>query len=177
MDTQTFYATAAVLCFTLLGFWWIVVQFRHTELTRETGPRRFAFLVSLHFVLPGLVSLASLLATGALWRVAFGLAGVTGIAAAVIGLSDSTIRSGPLGRIGRVAWLAVPLYAALTLVAVDPGLAGSVLGLQPLQVEGLILVVVLLVGIMLAWLLFTEPLAPRGVDQPAAEHVSPTVTR
>jgi hypothetical protein len=173
MDTQTFYATASVLCFTLLGFWWIVVQFRHAELTRETGPRRFAFIVSLHFILPGLVSLASLLATGALWRVAFGLAGATGIAAAVIGLMDGTMRSGPLGRIARLAWLVLPLYAALTLVAVDPSIAGSALGLVPLQVEGLILVVVLLLGIMLAWLLFTEPLAPREVGELAPEPAMP----
>jgi len=60
MDTTTFYAASSSLFFTLLGFWWVVVQFRHAELTRDAASRRFMFLVSLHFILPRLVSLASL---------------------------------------------------------------------------------------------------------------------
>ena len=65
MDTTAFYTAASALCFTLLGFWWVVVQFRHEELTGDAASRRFMFLVSLHFIVPGLVSLASLLAIGA----------------------------------------------------------------------------------------------------------------
>jgi len=53
LDTTTFYATSSALCFILLGFWWIVVQFRHAELMRNRRLRRFAFLVSLHFIIPG----------------------------------------------------------------------------------------------------------------------------
>ena len=53
MDTTTFYAATSALCFTLLGFWWVVVQFRHEELTRDVASRRFIFLVSLHFIVPG----------------------------------------------------------------------------------------------------------------------------
>jgi hypothetical protein len=80
MNIDAFYSAASALCFTLLGFWWVVVQFRHAELTHDRGPRRFAFLVSLHFILPGLASLASLLAgTGTLWRLTFGITGVTGV--------------------------------------------------------------------------------------------------
>ena len=33
MDTATFYATTSAVSFTLLGFWWVVVQFRHDEMT------------------------------------------------------------------------------------------------------------------------------------------------
>jgi hypothetical protein len=157
VDTGAFYGAAAALCFTLLGFWWVVVEFRHTELTREPGPRRFAFLVSLHFILPGLVSLASLLTTGPLWRVAFGSAGVAGIAALITVMREGTSGSGPLRRIGPLAWVGLPLYALLILFAADPDLAKSTVGLEPLQMEGFLLVFVLLVGIMLAWLLFTYP--------------------
>ena len=35
MDTGTFYATTSAVSFTLLGFWWVVVQFRHEEMTRD----------------------------------------------------------------------------------------------------------------------------------------------
>jgi hypothetical protein len=159
MDTSTFYATASALCFTLLGFWWVVVEYKHDELTTSPGSRHFTFLVSLHFILPGIVSLASLLATGALWRVAFGLAGLTGMLAVIVGMRDIEALPGPVRGLGRAAWLGVPLYGLLTVVAIFPDLARSLLSLEPLQVEGFILLVVLLLGILLAWILFTGPLS------------------
>ena len=162
MDTSTFYATSSALCFTLLGFWWVVVQFRHAELMRNRGLRRFAFLVSLHFIIPGLVSVASLIASGPLWRVAFGLAGVAGIAAVVVGMRDLEGHRGPLRDLGRGAWIGLPLYAFLTLIAVVPELARTSLGLEPLQVEGFVLVVILTLGMLLAWQLFTRPLEEAG---------------
>ena len=157
MDTTTFYAAAAGLFFTLLGFWWVVVQFRHAELTRDAASRRFMFLVSMHFMLPGLVSLASLLATGPLWRVAFGLAGLTGIAAAVAGTRAAGSTSGPLAGLRRIAWVGIPIYTVITAVALAPDVVRSRLGLEPLQVEGMLLLVILLVGILLAWAVFTGP--------------------
>ena len=65
MDTGTFYATTSAVSFTLLGFWWVVVQFRHDEMTQDPGRRRLAFVVSLHFILPGLMSLGALLTADA----------------------------------------------------------------------------------------------------------------
>ena len=38
MDTGTFYATTSAVSFTLLGFWWVVVQFRHDEMTQRPRP-------------------------------------------------------------------------------------------------------------------------------------------
>lgn len=157
MDTTAFYAGAAGLFFTLLGFWWVVVQFRHAELTRDAASRRFMFLVSMHFILPGLVSLASLLATGPMWRVAFGLAGLTGIAAAIAGTRAAGSMPGPLTGLRGIAWLGIPIYAAITAVALAPDVVRSSLGVEPLQVEGLLLLVILLVGILLAWAAFTNP--------------------
>jgi hypothetical protein len=157
MDTATFYSAASALCFTLLGFWWVVVQFRHAELTRDAAARRFMFLVSLHFIVPGLVSLASLLATGPMWRVAFGMAGVTGIAAAIAGTRAGGPMSPLLAGLRRKALLGIPVYAFISLIAVSPELVRTNLGLEPLQVEGLLLLVILLLGILLAWWLFTGP--------------------
>jgi len=157
MDTTTFYSAASALCFTLLGFWWVVVQFRHAELTRDAAARRFMFLVSLHFIVPGLVSLASLLATGPMWRVAFGLAGLTGIAGAIAGTRAGGSISPLLAGLRVKALLAVPVYAVVTLVALAPELVRTNLGLEPLQVEGMLLLLILLLGILLAWWLFTGP--------------------
>lgn len=160
MNQEVFYATAAALCFTLLGFWWVVVQFRHGDLTRTRSTRTFALLVSLQFMLPGFISLASLAAgDGPLWRLVFATAGVAGLASVIAAVRSG---AGPLGLVSRIAWLAAPAYVLLTVIAVLPEAVRSA-GFVPLQVEAFILVALLLIGVLIAWFLFVEP-AP--ADEP-----------
>lgn len=159
MDTAAFYATTSAVSFTLLGFWWVVVQFRHDEMTQDAGRRRLAFVISLHFILPGLMSLGALLTADApiVWRITFGTAGIAGMVAVVVasrGVQDPT---GAIAAIGRAEWLALPLYAVLTIVAISPDVAGSTFGLIPLQVEGIVMTLLVFFGIVFAWALFTEP--------------------
>src|ERR671912_1323943 len=68
-----FYVAFATVCFTLLGLWIIVVQTRHGEWRHSVVHRRRAYGVALHFSLPGLMSLLSLVdpASTALWRGSF----------------------------------------------------------------------------------------------------------
>jgi hypothetical protein len=63
------------VCFTLLGLWIIVVQTRHGEWRHSAIHRRRAYGVALHFSLPGLMSLLSLVdpASTALWRICFAI--------------------------------------------------------------------------------------------------------
>ena len=157
MDTTAFYTAASALCFTLLGFWWVAVQFRHAELTGDVASRRFVFLVSLHFIVPGFVSLASLLAEGPMWRAMFGLAGITGVLSAIAGMRAARGRPNLLGGLNGLAWLGIPIYGLITIVALAPDLVRSNLALEPLQVEGFLLLVILLIGILLAWSVFTAP--------------------
>jgi hypothetical protein len=169
MDTNAFYATASGLCFTLLGFWWVVVQFRHDELTSDGPRRRLAFVVSLHFVIPGIMSLASLLAgdNGLLWRIAFGSAGILGVAAVVIaGRQGVPGATGTLALVQRLEWVVAPLYLVLTLVAIVPESVRG-FGLLPLQVEGYVLSTIVLLGILFAWALFTEPTKKHESDAEA----------
>ena len=159
MDTATFYATTSAVSFTLLGFWWVVVQFRHDQMTLDRGRRRLAFVVSLHFILPGLMSLGALLTGDApiVWRLTFGTAGIAGMVAVVVasrGIEDPT---GAIASIGRFEWVAFPLYAILTLVAFRPEIVQDSIQLAPLQVEGVVMTFLVFLGIMFAWLLFTEP--------------------
>jgi hypothetical protein len=159
MGTATFYATTSAVSFTLLGFWWVVVQFRHEEMTQDPGRRRLAFVVSLHFVLPGLMSLGALL-TGdapAVWRLTFGLAGIAGMTAVVVASRGIKEPTGAIAMIGRYEWIALPLYAVLTLVAIRPDLVQPAVGLAPLQVEGAVMTLLVFLGIIFAWALFTEP--------------------
>jgi hypothetical protein len=159
MDTATFYATTSAVSFTLLGFWWVVVQFRHNEMTQDPGRRRLAFVVSLHFILPGLMSLGALLTTDAplVWRLTFGTAGVVGIIAVVVGSRGVKDPTGVIAALGRYEWLAVPLYLVITLVAINPDAIKSATGLLPLQVEGAVMTLLVGLGILFAWALFTEP--------------------
>jgi hypothetical protein len=159
MDTATFYATASALSFTLLGFWWVVVEFRHDEMTADPGLRRFAFVVSLYFILPGLMSLAALLAGDLplIWRLTFATAGILGMLAVVLGARAASVSNEVAPSIGRWMWLGLPIFAVLTFVAMRPDLVRSALKLEPLQVEGAMLTLLVFLGITFAWVLFTEP--------------------
>jgi hypothetical protein len=55
-----FYVAFATVCFTLLGLWIVVIQTRHAEWRQSAVHRRRAYGVALHFSLPGLMSLLSL---------------------------------------------------------------------------------------------------------------------
>src|SRR5438552_14468664 len=68
---ETFYSSAAGVSFTLLGLWWVVVEFKHDDLVRDALHRRLSYNVMLYFLLPGIMSLMSLLAadTRLLWRI------------------------------------------------------------------------------------------------------------
>jgi hypothetical protein len=159
MDTGTFYATTSAVSFTLLGFWWVVVQFRHDEMTRDPGRRRLAFVVSLHFILPGLMSLGALLTADAplIWRLTFATAGIAGMLAVVLASRGVAEPTGAIEMVGRFEWLALPLYLVLTIVAISPDLLKGATGLAPLQVEGTIMTLLVFLGIVFAWALFTEP--------------------
>ena len=78
-----FYVAFATVCFTLLGLWIVVVQTRHAEWRRSAVHRRRAYGIALHFSLPGLMSLLSLVdpASTMLWRVSFAIVAVGGVMA------------------------------------------------------------------------------------------------
>ena len=184
MDTGTFYATTSAVSFTLLGFWWVVVQFRHEEMTADPGRRRLAFVVSLHFILPGLMSLGALLTGDAplVWRLTFGIAGIAGMIAVVTRRADpdaERARSPPsVGTSGSRC----PCTRSSRSSPSDPTSSSRRLGLAPLQVEGAIMTLLVVLGIIFAWALFTDPAdgrKPRGLDALAARRLqcaSPMVT-
>jgi hypothetical protein len=164
VDFGTFYATTSAVSFTLLGFWWVVVQFRHDEMTQDRGRRRLAFVVSLHFILPGLMSLGALLTQNAplIWRLTFGTAGIAGMVAVLIASRGIKEPTGAIAAIGRYEWLALPLYLVLTVVAFRPELVRDTFQLEPLQVEGVVMTFLVFLGILFAWALFTEPQQTAG---------------
>jgi len=158
MDTQTFYTTVSGISFTLLGLWWVVVQSR--EAWRHDPARRWmAYAVSLHFLLPGAMSVLSLVAPDVpwLWRLTFTTAGLLGVVGAIAILR--TLREEyDCPRIARlIEWIAIPVYAIVALIALVPELIAGAVGLRALQLEGIALAVLIFLGVQMAWILMVEP--------------------
>jgi hypothetical protein len=158
MSISDFYSTASQVSFTLLGFWWAIVQFRYADWVGNSSRRRLAHVISLLFLVPGLISLLSMLSGDDpfLWRLSFGLSGFLSLVATLF-----IVLGGPVEDAAR--WLrpgslfvAAPLFVLVTLFAIAPGLATSLLGLHPLQVEGILLSLIIFLGVSLAWSLFWE---------------------
>ena len=105
------------------------------------------------------MSLGALLTGDApiVWRLTFGTAGIAGMIAVVIASRGITDPTGAIAAIGRFEWIAFPLYLVLTIVAFNPDLVRANTNLAPLQVEGTIMTLLVFLGIVFAWLLFTEP--------------------
>lgn len=154
MDLGAFYGILSGLSFTLLGLWWLACQAREAWLADRSG-RLMAYLVSLHFVLPGAMSLLSLVAPDvpAIWRATFTTAGALGILATLL-IVGALRRHAAVqtGSVRLLQWVALPLYAAVTVVAAVPGVVGGI-GLAPIQVEAILLIVLVLLGTQSAWLL------------------------
>lgn len=155
-----FYIAFATVCFTLLGLWIIVVQTRHGEWRRLAIYRRRAYGVALHFSLPGLMSLLSLIdpASTALWRISFAI--VAGGGAIVLAL----VRGPAPTRLGVAAYLvAVVLYALIAVVAVAPGIVADLgVSARPLRVEAVLLTILVFLGANVAWLLVFDETEPHS---------------
>jgi hypothetical protein len=159
MNTDAFYQTVAGLCFTLLGLWWAVVQFRHDEWMADIAHRRVAYSVHLSFLVPGIMSLGAMTMGDIklIWRLVFISASVFGLAAMLFliasGMPPLGGRLVPLGR-----WLTVLVYALIAIIAAAPNLTLLFAPeLKPLQVEGQLLTLLVFLGASLAWSLLMAP--------------------
>jgi hypothetical protein len=153
---DTFYATSAQVCFALLGLWWVVVQFKYDAFMRDPQRRRTAYNISLYFVLPGAMSLLSLLATEVtiLWRVAFFMASALGVFETLAMLRRKA--AGVELAFARGARLgALVIYFFMALFALVPDLLRA-LGITPLLVEAVLLSLLIFLGIQFAWMFFAE---------------------
>jgi hypothetical protein len=154
------YVVVAQASFALLGLWWVVVQFRHAEWMADTVLRRAAHGISLHFLLPGLMSVMALAAPEhtAVWRISFCAAALIGAAEALrrlgYGRGESSGRASVTGLV-----VLVVAYLVVALLALAPSLLSDLgIGLRPLEAEGMLVGILLFAGANLAWLAFSEPI-------------------
>jgi hypothetical protein len=151
-----FYAAFAPLSFTVYGLWLIVVQTRHADWRRSPAHRRRAYAVSLHFALPGLMSLLALVdpTNATVWRFSFALSGAAG--AIILSYIQFSPIPTPSGRLWQLeSTVSIVLYVLVVLVALAPGAAKD-LG-APIRVEAVLLSLIVFLGINVAWaLMFDE---------------------
>ena len=160
-----FYGAFAPLSFTVFGLWLVVVQTRHADWSRSPEHRRRAYAVSLHFAIPGLMSLLSLVdpADKTLWRVAFAVSAAFG--AGILGYLQFSPIPTPRGRLWLLESLtSIVLYALVVVVAIAPDAVKDVGA--PLRIEAILLSLIVFLGVNVAWaLMFDEVPSAR---EPAA---------
>jgi hypothetical protein len=151
---ETFYATLAQICFTLVGLWWVVVQFKYEALMTSPQGRLTAYAASMHFVAPGLIALVSVLTIDqvSMWRLGSAVGSLLGIIAA-----GAAIRAGLLNRLQKAQELV--LLILFIVLGVLSFVSAPLLGLKPLLVEALVNVAVIVLGVQFAW----QMLAARNV--------------
>ncbi len=156
MDINTFYAVTAATCFTLVGLWWSVVKSKPQWLQNETT-RRLAGGVYASFLIPALMSLGAQIGgtNHLIWQAVFIVAAGAGIV-----FSSRLIRltrlANPMGAFSKNSWTVPFLYGIVLLFALFPGLA-RILGMEPLQMEGLLLCLLILVAHAMTWEFMTAP--------------------
>ena len=156
MDISTFYAVTAATCFTLVGLWWSVVKSKPEWLTNEVT-RRLAGGVYASFLIPALMSMAAQIGgtnQPFIWQIIFILAGGIGVFTSGRLIQQTPSAKG-YGGFSRNRWVVPTLYGIVLFFALFPGLA-RVFGVEPLQMEGILLCILILIAHMLTWEFMTQ---------------------
>ena len=153
MDTNTFYAVISATCFTLVGLWWSVVKDK-SEWLKDEAKKRLAGGVYASFLIPALMSLGAQVGgtTPLVWQAVFVIAAGAGItfSSRLIKLTRTAN-----GAFSRNSWTVPFLYGVVLFFAIFPGVARSI-GLQPLQMEGLLLCILILIAHAMTWEFMTS---------------------
>lgn len=150
MDINTFYAITAATCFTLVGLWWSVVKDK-PQWFQDEAKRRMAGGVYASFLIPAIMSLGAQVSgsNGLIWQGVFIIASFAGMSFSRK-LIKLTRAENPNGKYSKISWIVPILYAMVLIFSIFPRLAG-VFGLEPLQAEGLLLCLLILIAHTLVW--------------------------
>lgn len=150
-----FYSAVAQVSFTLLGLWWLVLQTTWARgWAHVAARRRTSYHLSLYFMLPGVMSLMSLLSSesSTFWRLGFGASSIFGAIEALVFTTGASTRVA-LSKL--LPYAAAILYCAIAVVAMFPGLVDLVgVRVTALHLEGALLSLLLFLGVNLAWMQF-----------------------
>jgi len=161
--TGTFYQTLSGVSFTLLGLWFTIMQLGHGGWRTEPARHRAGLHIALHFFLPGVLGMFSLLVSAPsgslIWRITFALGGL-------IGLTEAIDYLGSKSRPTELRALGLALLDPVIFVAVAGGsfLSADALIITPLQVEGIVVGIAFVSGLSSAWFALAEPLAGASAE-------------
>jgi hypothetical protein len=154
---QSFYSNVAQAAFTLLGLWWVVLQLRYGPWMRNKRIRRAVYDISLYFLLPGMMSLMSLLATdvSTIWRVSFAAAGIVGTLESIVSLATTRGHDSPARLVDIGNWASLVLYPAVAAIAIRRTIPTEIgIHLHALEAEGVLVAALLALGVLLGAALF-----------------------
>jgi len=143
-----FYGAFSPACFALLGLWLVVVQIRIGDWRDNENSKRMSYVISLNFLLPGLMGVLALVdpQDAAFWRASFAILGIGGAVGSYL------VRRVPTGdRLGAAAyWTAIALYVAVAVLAFFGGV-------DLLRTEAVLLTALIFVNFNIGWLLLFAP--------------------
>ncbi len=161
MQLSDFYQAFSTACFALLGLWLIAVQLRINEWQNDPERKRRAYGVALFFVLPGLMSVFSLIDeyTSTFWQVSFATVAFGGaLIMFVVRGFPAPVEPGRTGlrrlpvpdRLGLAAYVTgIVLYLVIGMHALFGGLA-------ELRTEAVLLTILVFLGFNVGWLLLFD---------------------
>ena len=154
MNTDTFYAILAGICFALCGLWWTVVENRKDWL-KDTQLRSLAGGVYASFLVPGVMSLGAQIggSNTLVWRSVFVIAALVGMFY-TFRLLARISKMGGGGFYTRTRWLVILVYTVVLVLGVFPKLVVPT-GLTAIQVEAFCVCFIVLSGHGLAWEMMT----------------------
>jgi hypothetical protein len=151
MDIQGFYALVSGTCFTLVGLWWNVVRGK-PEWSKNPEAKELATGVNLAFLIPALISMVASLGgdNPFIWRGMFIVSAAFGIYFTTRLAGRTTLMAAHMGLMHRNRWGVSAIYALMLVLAIFPDL-GYLVGIQPLQLGGILLALLVLSGHALTW--------------------------
>jgi uncharacterized membrane protein len=145
---NAFYGAFSPACFALLGLWLVVVQIRIGDWRDNENSKRMSYVISLNFLLPGLMGVLALVdpLDATFWRASFAVLGIGGA------IGSYLVRRVPTGdRLGAAAyWTAIALYVVVAALA-------AVGGTDLLRAEAVLLTALIFVNFNIGWLLLFAP--------------------
>ena len=148
-----FYSTFATVSLTVTGLWFFIATVRFREWMGDRDHFRRASAVSVQVAFPGLMCLFALIDpdSGLLWQYSFGLTSAVAIVLLVNLSRRSNGRWAPANAWGN--WLAVLVFACVCLIAAAPDIVED---LGPRRVEFFLFSLLLLDGMVVAWLMLFD---------------------
>jgi len=151
MDIQGFYALVSGTCFTLVGLWWNVVRGK-PEWSKNQEAKELATGINLSFLIPALISMVASIGgdNPFIWRGMFVMAAGFGIYFTTRLSQRTMLMAARMGAMHRNRWGISAIYVLMLVLAIFPNLAGWV-GIEPLQVGGILLALLVLSAHALTW--------------------------